>query len=116
MPGKSDEIAQIKHLEQFKCPETNNIKFHIDLQTLAGPGNVRETRFSVQAKRQDASRHSDRRFGGFERRCVSRGILFNKFRRRRCPIEPVRVRVMAASFDVGKLLPPLEILVVWLKR
>src|ERR1700687_4631049 len=116
MPGNTDEISQIEHLEQFERPRAYNVKFHVNLQTLARSGDVREAGFAVQAKPQDAPGDSHGGFGGFERRCVSRRILFNELRRGRCPVEAMRVCVMAASFDLGKLLLALKILVLWLKR
>ncbi len=116
MPGNPDEISQIEPLEQLEGSGAHNVKLHVNLQALARSRDVREAGFAVQAKRQDASGDPHRRFCGFERRCVSRSIFFNEFRRGRCPIEPVRVCVMASSFDLGKLLLALEILVVRLKR
>src|ERR1700676_1090532 len=110
------EIAQIEHLEQLERPRANNVKFHVDLQTLARSGNVREACFAVQAKRHDAPGNSHRGLSRFERSCVSRRILFNELRRGRCPVEAMRVCVMAASFDLGKLFMALKILVLRLKR
>jgi hypothetical protein len=77
---------------------------------------VREACFAVQAKRHEAPGHPHRGFGGLERRRVCRSIFLNEFRRGRGPIEPVWVRVMASSFDLGKLLLALEILIVRLKK
>jgi hypothetical protein len=116
MTGNADEIAQIEQLEQFERPGAYDIKFHVNLQTLAGSGNMRKTSFAVQAKREDASGHAHGRFGSFERRGINRRIFFDELRRGFCPIEPVGVCVMAASLDLGKFLLALEILVVRLKR
>ena len=116
MAVHAGEIAQIEQLEQFERPRADNVKFHVNLQTLARSEDVREAGFAVQAKPQDAPGHSHRGFGGFERRCVSRRILFNELRRGRCPVEAMRVCVMAASFDLGKLFLALKILVLRLKR
>jgi hypothetical protein len=77
---------------------------------------VREARLAVHPNCYKASGHSHWGFGGFERGRVSRRILFNKFRWCCGPIEPMRVRIMAASFDLGKLLLTLEILVLRLKK
>ena len=112
----ADEIAQIEHLEQFECPGTDNIEFYVNLKALACAGDVGETGFAVQAHGEDASSHPDRRLCGFQRCGVGRGIFFNKFRRGRGPIELVGIRVMAASFDIGKLLLALKILVLRLER
>src|SRR6266853_254263 len=116
MPGHPDEISQIEHLEQLESSGTHNVKLHVDLQAPARSREVRKAGFAVQAQGQDASGHPHRGFRGFERRCVSRSIFFNEFRRGRRPIEPVRVYVMASSFDLGKLHLTLEILIVRLKR
>jgi len=77
---------------------------------------VRETRFAVQTNRYDAPGHPHRGFGGLERCSVCRSIFFNEFRRGGRPIEPMRVCLMASSFDFGKLLLALEILIVRLKK
>ena len=75
-----------------------------------------EAGFAVQAQRQDSSRHSDGGLGRLQGRGVGRSILFDELGGRSGPIKLVRIRFMAASFDVGKLLLALEILVLWLKR
>ena len=75
-----------------------------------------EAGFAVQAKRHDAPGYTNRGFSGLERCRVSRSIFFNEFRRGRRPIEPMRVRVIASSYDLGKLLLALEILILRLKR
>ena len=116
MAAYADEIAQIELLEEFERPRAYIVKFHVNLQSLARSGDVRETRFAVQAKRYDAPGHPHRGFGGLERCSIRRPILFNEFRRGCRPVEPMRVRVMAASFDLGKLLLALEILIVRLKK
>ena len=77
---------------------------------------MRKAGLAVQAERQDAPGHAHGRFGGFECRGVGRGIFFNQFRRRCRPIELVGIRLVPASFNVGKLLLALEILVLRLKR
>src|ERR1700682_339954 len=116
MPGDTNEIAQIEHLEQSERPRPHNVKFYVDLQTLTRSGDVSEACFAMQAKRHDAPGNSRRGFRGFERRCVSRRVLFNEFRRCSCPLKAMRIWVMAASFDLGKLFLALKILVLRLKR
>src|ERR1700724_1274410 len=98
MPGDTDEIAQIEHLEQFERSRAYNVKFYVDLQTLARSRDVREACFAMQAKRHDPPGNSHRGLSGFENRCVSRGVLFNEFCRGCCPVKAVRICVMAASF------------------
>ena len=57
------------------------------------------------------------RLGGFQRGGIGRRILFDQAPRRVAgPFKFVRIGLMAASFDFGKLLLALEILVVRLKR
>jgi len=116
MSRDADEIAQIEPLEEFERAGAYIVKLDVNLQPLARSGDVCEAGFDVQAKRQDAPGNSHQGFGGLERRRIRRSILFNEVRGGRRPIEPMRVRVMASSFDLGKLLLALEILVLRLKR
>src|ERR1700682_1174423 len=116
MPGNTNETAQIEHLAQCERPRPHNVKFYVALQSLARYGDVSEARFAMQAKRHDTPGNSRRGFRGFERRCVGRRVLFNKFRRCSCPLKAMRIWVMAASFDLGKLFLALKILVLRLKR
>src|ERR1700694_5735504 len=97
MPGNTNEIAQIEHLEQFERPRPHNVKFYVDLQTLARSGAVSEARFAMQPKRHDTPGNSRRGFRGFERRCVGRRVLFNKFRRCSCPLKAMRIWVLGAA-------------------
>jgi hypothetical protein len=112
----ADEVAQIQHLEQFECLWADDIEFYVDLKTLSRSGDMRETCLAMQPHREDASSHSNRWFFGFERCGVGRRIFVNKFRRSRGPIELVGIRLMAASFDLGKLLLALKILILRLER
>ena len=116
VPGNADEIAQIEQLKQFERPRAHDVELHVNLQSLARAGDVRKPGLAVQAERQDASGHAHGRLGRFQRRGVGRGILFDQLRRGRRPFEFVGIRLMPASFDLGKLLLTLKILVLRLKR
>jgi hypothetical protein len=70
----------------------------------------------MQPHCEDASGHANRRLCGFQRCGIGRSIFFNKFRRGRGPIELVRIRVMAARFNLGEFLLALEILILGLER
>ena len=77
---------------------------------------MRKAGFAMQAQRQDSPRHPDRGLGRFKSRSVGRGILFDQLGGGSGPFKLVRICFVTASFDVGKLLLTLEILVLWLKR
>jgi hypothetical protein len=75
-----------------------------------------ETRFSVEAKRENPPGHADGRLGGFESSRVRRAVFFEKFLRGCCPIESVRIGFMPVRLDFDKLFLALEKLVDWIKR
>ena len=72
---------------------------------------MREARLSVKAQRQNASGHAHRRLGGFERGCVGRAIFLDQLRRALPSIKLVRIGLVPARLDLGKLLLALKILV-----
>jgi hypothetical protein len=71
------------------------------LQPLARTVNVRESRLSVEAQRDNSARYADRRLGRFERGRVGIAVFLEQFRLGCGPIEFVRIRFMPASLDFG---------------
>jgi hypothetical protein len=76
---------------------------------------VGKSRFSMQAKSENAAGYADGRLGGFERGGVSIPVLLEKLSRGCRPIEFVRIRFMPARLDVGELFLALKKLVDWIK-
>jgi hypothetical protein len=77
---------------------------------------VREARFPVEAKSENAPGHTHHRLGGIERGCVSGPVFLEQFLRRRCPIEFMRIGFVPARLDLGKLFLTLKKLIDWIER
>ena len=116
MTGHSDQIAKIKQLEKFVRFFADIIQLHVDLQPMAGPINVSEARFPMQAKGENAPGHTHHRLGDIQRGCVSGPVFLEQFLRRCRPIEFMRIGLVPARLDLGKLFLALQKLIGWLKR
>jgi hypothetical protein len=77
---------------------------------------VRETRFSMQAERENPAGDADCRLGGFERGSVGIAVLLKQLRRRYRPIEFVRIGIVSARLNLGKFFLALKELIDWLER
>ena len=97
----ANQIPEIEQLEQFVGLGADIVQLHIDLQPLARTVNVRESRLSVEAQRDNPAGYADRRLGRFERGRVGIAVLLEQFRLSCAPIEFVRIRFMPASLDFG---------------
>jgi hypothetical protein len=86
------------------------------LQTLSRSKNVRETRFSMQAERENPAGDADHRLGGVERGSVGIAVLLKKLRRRCRPIEFVRIGIMSARLNLSKFFLALKELIGWFER
>ena len=86
------------------------------MQALARSKNVGETRFSMQAERENPAGNADHRLGGVERGSVGIAILLKQLRRRCRPIEFVRIGIVSARLDLGKFFLALKKLIDWIER
>jgi hypothetical protein len=116
VPRDTDQIAQIEQLEQLVGLGTDVVQLHVDLQPLSRSENVGEACFSVKANRENPACHANRRFGCLEGRRVRIAVLLEQLGWGRRRVKSVRIRLVPARFDLGKLFLSLEKLIDWVKR
>ena len=116
MSRDADQVPEIEQLEQLVRLFPHIVQLHVNLQPLSRSINVGEARFSVQAERENPAGDADHRLGGFERGSVGIAVLLKKFRRRCRPIEFVRIGIVPARLNLGKLFLALKELIDWFER
>jgi hypothetical protein len=70
----------------------------------------------MHAQIDDTSGNANRRFGRFQRGGIGIAIFLKQLRRAGGPVKFVRICVVAACLDLGKLFLALLKLIGWLER
>jgi len=116
MSRDADHVTHVQQLEKLEAAVADHVQLAINLELGALPLDVRESRFAVEAQRDDASRDANLDVFGFKFGGSAIDVALDHLRGRQRPIEFVRVRSVAKRNNLFEFLLALEVLVEWLKR